>query len=121
MFDLGWMELLIIGVTALIVVGPKDLPKLFKKIGIFVGKARKLAREFQYNMEAAADESGLKDASETLNSIGEIRNPQKFGKKAFSNLVSEKEEIPLKSDSDNHKKSKKNNTEKKMNKKEISS
>ena len=40
MFDLGWTELLVIGIVALIVIGPKDLPVMFRKVGQFVGKAR---------------------------------------------------------------------------------
>ena len=43
MFDLGWTELLVIGVVALIVVGPKELPVLFRKVGQFVGKAKGMA------------------------------------------------------------------------------
>ena len=56
MFDLGWTELLVIGVVALIVVGPKDLPMLFRNVGRFVGKARGMAREFSRAMEDAAAE-----------------------------------------------------------------
>ena len=40
MFDLGWLELIVIGVTALIVVGPKELPQLFRTVGRFFGKAK---------------------------------------------------------------------------------
>ena len=69
MFDLGWMELLVIGVTALIVVGPKDLPVLFRKVGQFVGKARGMARDFKRAMDQAADETGLKDATKPLSSL----------------------------------------------------
>ena len=58
MFDLGWTELLLIGIVALIVVGPKDLPLLFRKVGKFVGKARGMAREFSRAMDDAADEAG---------------------------------------------------------------
>jgi sec-independent protein translocase protein TatB len=46
MFDLGWQELLVIGTVALIVVGPKDLPKLFNKAGKLFGKIKKISREF---------------------------------------------------------------------------
>ena len=68
MLDLGWSELLLIGIVALIVVGPKDLPKLFRNIGRWVGKARGLATEFQRAMNAAADETGVKDMARDLKS-----------------------------------------------------
>jgi sec-independent protein translocase protein TatB len=66
MFDLGWTELLIIGVVALIVVGPKDLPKMFRTLGQFTAKARNMAREFQRAMDSAADEAGVKDIARDL-------------------------------------------------------
>ena len=78
MFDLGWMELLIIGVVALIVVGPKDLPIMFKTVGIFVGKAKKMAREFQRTMNAAASESGLNETVDVINKIDRSGNPKTF-------------------------------------------
>ncbi|MDB3920691.1 Sec-independent protein translocase protein TatB [Paracoccaceae bacterium] len=66
MFDLGWTELLLIGIVALIVVGPKDLPMLFRKVGQFVGKAKGMAREFSRAMNQAADDTGVKDISKTI-------------------------------------------------------
>ncbi|MEO1468364.1 MAG: Sec-independent protein translocase protein TatB [Pseudomonadota bacterium] len=54
MFDIGWQELIVIGVLALLVVGPKELPGLFRTVGQYVGKARRIAREFQRSMEDAA-------------------------------------------------------------------
>ncbi|GAA6200424.1 Sec-independent protein translocase protein TatB [Aquicoccus sp. SU-CL01552] len=66
MFDLGWTELLVIGIVALIVVGPKDLPVLFRNIGRWVGKARGMAREFSRAMNEAADESGMRDVAKTF-------------------------------------------------------
>lgn len=68
MFDLGWTELLVIGVVALIVVGPKDLPILFRNAGRWVGKMRGMAREFSKAMNDAADESGVGDIGKTLKS-----------------------------------------------------
>src|SRR6056297_490425 len=61
MLDIGWTELLLIGIVALIVVGPRDLPKMFRALGQFTAKARGMAREFQRAMESAADESGVSD------------------------------------------------------------
>ena len=76
MFGLGWSELLVVGIVALIVIGPKDLPGLFRTVGQFTGKARMMAREFSRAMDQAADQSGVKDISKTLNAAA---NPKKFG------------------------------------------
>jgi sec-independent protein translocase protein TatB len=66
MFDLGMSELLVIGIVALIVIGPKDLPELFRSLGRFTAKMRGMAREFSRAMEAAADESGMKDVAKDI-------------------------------------------------------
>lgn len=76
MFDLGFMEMLVIGVVALIVVGPKDLPGLFRSAGKFIGKAKGMAREFSSAMNAAADEAGVNEINKTIKAA---TNPQKFG------------------------------------------
>lgn len=74
MFDLGWTELLVIGVVALIVVGPKDLPMLFRKVGQFVGKAKGMAREFTSAMDKAADESGMKEATSSFKNMASAKD-----------------------------------------------
>jgi sec-independent protein translocase protein TatB len=66
MLDIGWSELLLIGVVALIVVGPKDLPKMFRTLGQFTGKARAMAREFQRAMDDAAKDTGVQDVARDL-------------------------------------------------------
>lgn len=66
MFDIGWSEMMVIGVVALIVVGPKDLPKMFHTVGQFTGKAKGMAREFQRAMDAAARETGVNDIAKDL-------------------------------------------------------
>ncbi|MFO8128102.1 Sec-independent protein translocase protein TatB [Yoonia sp.] len=76
MFGLGWSEMLVVGIVALIVIGPKDLPGLFRTMGQFTGKARMMAREFTNAMNQAADQSGIKDVSKSLNAAA---NPKKFG------------------------------------------
>lgn len=57
MFDIGWSELLIIAVMALIVVGPKDLPVLLRAIGRYVGIIRRQASEFRAQFDEALRES----------------------------------------------------------------
>ena len=76
MFDLSWGELLIIGVVALIILGPKDLMGMFRTLGRMTGKVRKMAREFQRAMEDAADESGMKETAKDLKSM---TSPSKMG------------------------------------------
>ena len=76
MFDLGWQEIFIIGTVTLIVVGPKDLPVLFRRVGEFVGRRKGMAREFTSAMNDAADQSGVKDISKTISSA---TNPVKTG------------------------------------------
>ena len=74
MFDLGWTELLLIGIVALIVVGPKDLPGMFRAVGKFIGKAKGMAREFSRAMNDAADQSGVNDIASTFKKAS---NPMK--------------------------------------------
>lgn len=76
MFGLGWSEMVLIGIVALIIIGPKDLPGMFKAMGEFTGKARGMAREFSRAMEQAANESGVNEVSNTLRAAA---NPQQFG------------------------------------------
>jgi sec-independent protein translocase protein TatB len=70
------MEMLVVGIVALIVIGPKDLPGLFRQVGQFVGKAKGMAREFSSAMNAAADESGINEINKTIKAAA---NPKKFG------------------------------------------
>ena len=77
MFDIGWTELLVIGIVALIVVGPKDLPVMFRTLGKFTAKLRAMAREFQRSMNEAADESGMRDVAADLRSMA--KTPREMG------------------------------------------
>ena len=59
MFDIGWSELVVIGVVAIIAIGPKDLPLALKTVGQWVAKARALAREFQGSLDEMIREAEL--------------------------------------------------------------
>ena len=72
MFDIGWQELFIIAVLAIIVVGPKDLPKALKTVTIWVRKARSMAREFQSGVDEMVRESELDEFKKQAKEMGEV-------------------------------------------------
>lgn len=72
MFDIGMIEMFVIVVMAVIVVGPKDLPKLLRTIGRFVSKIRSMGQEFQTSIKNMADEVELEDITQKLNEAGNI-------------------------------------------------
>ncbi len=61
MLDIGWTELLLIAVVTIVVVGPKDLPKVLRTVGYWVRKARSLAGEFQGHIDDMIREAELED------------------------------------------------------------
>lgn len=64
--DIGWSELLLIGIVALIVIGPEDLPQMFRQVGRFTAKMRAMSRDFSRAMDQAAKDSGVKDVTDTV-------------------------------------------------------
>ena len=66
MFDLGWQEIFVIGTVALIVVGPKDLPKLFNKVGKTFGKIKQISREFFDQINEAAEMEEINNLKKDL-------------------------------------------------------
>lgn len=71
MFDFAWSEIAIIGVVALIAIGPKDMPVAIRAVTNAVKKARKMASEFQTHVDEMVREANLDDVK---NQINEIRN-----------------------------------------------
>ncbi len=66
-FGIGSSELIVLAVIALIVIGPRDLPKVLRTVGQVMTKVRGLAREFQGHIEEAAKEAGLDDLKKDIN------------------------------------------------------
>ncbi|MEQ9435354.1 Sec-independent protein translocase protein TatB [Hyphomonas sp.] len=65
----GFSELLLLALAALIIVGPKDLPFMMRKVGQMVGKARGMAREFQAAFEDIARQSELEDLRKEIEDL----------------------------------------------------
>jgi sec-independent protein translocase protein TatB len=69
MFDIGWSELLVIAVVAIVVVGPKDLPRLMRTFGHYAGKLRRAAADFQRQFEDAMRETELEEVRKAIESV----------------------------------------------------
>ena len=66
MFDIGWSELLVIGVVAIVVVGPKELPRLMRTFGHYLGKVRHMAADFQRQFEEAVRDSEIDEVRKAM-------------------------------------------------------
>lgn len=71
MFDISWGEFLIIGAVALIVIGPKDLPKALRTVGNSVGKLRRMAGEFQTQFNDAMREAELDEVRKQMQGLND--------------------------------------------------
>lgn len=69
MFDLGWSELLLVAVVAIIVVGPKELPRALRTVGQWAAKVRGVAREFQNSVDDMIRESELEELRRETQSL----------------------------------------------------
>jgi sec-independent protein translocase protein TatB len=71
MFDIGWSEFLVIAVVALIAIGPKELPGVLRMVGQWMGKARKMASEFQGQFQEAMREAEMADLKKSFDEVKE--------------------------------------------------
>ena len=71
MFDIGWSELVLIGVVALIAIGRKELPGELRMVGQWMGKARKMAAEFQGQFQEEMREAQLADLKKSFDEVKE--------------------------------------------------
>jgi sec-independent protein translocase protein TatB len=71
MFDIGWSEFLVIAVVALIAIGPKELPGVLRMVGQWIGKARRMASEFQGQFQEAMREAEMADLKKSFDEVKE--------------------------------------------------
>jgi sec-independent protein translocase protein TatB len=86
MFDIGWSELLLIGAVALVVIGPKDLPRALRTLGQFTTKLKRMAADFQGQFNEAMREAELDDIRRSVESVRETT-------KSFNPLQTVREEL----------------------------
>ena len=92
MFDIGAVELMMVAIVAIIVVGPKDLPGMLRNFGQFVGKMRRMAREFQDTFEEAAKDTGLDEISKGVSEVKSMSVAGQVGK-VFDPIAKETDSI----------------------------
>ncbi len=71
MFDIGWSEFVVIGVVALIVIGPKELPAVLRTVGQWTTKIRRMAAEFQSQFQEAMREAEMADLKKEVDKLGD--------------------------------------------------
>jgi len=80
MFDFAWSELALIAVVALVVIGPKDLPRVMKNVAFWVRKARSIAREFQSSLEDMVRDTELDDVKRDLDAATRFNFDEEMSK-----------------------------------------
>jgi sec-independent protein translocase protein TatB len=71
MFDIGWSELVVIGIVALIAIGPKELPGVLRAVGTYMGKIRRMASEFQGQFQEAMREAEMADLKKSVDEMAD--------------------------------------------------
>ncbi|MEI9805862.1 MAG: Sec-independent protein translocase protein TatB [Pseudolabrys sp.] len=91
MFGLGWGEMVVIGIVALIAIGPKELPTVLRSVGHWMGKIRRMANEFQGQFQEALREAELTDLKKHADDIASdiskfdpVADTQKEVERAFT-------------------------------------
>jgi sec-independent protein translocase protein TatB len=89
MFDIGWSELVVIAVVALIAIGPKELPGVLRTVGAYMGKIRRMASEFQGQFQEAMREAEMADLKKHVDEMSDTAK----GLTDFDPLASVKKEV----------------------------
>lgn len=76
MFEIGWSEILIVAVVALVVVGPKDLPVLLRTIGRYAGMAKRQFESFRAQIDTAVREADLDLVRKEMEAIRRAADPE---------------------------------------------
>jgi sec-independent protein translocase protein TatB len=107
MFDIGWSEFVLIGIVALIVIGPKELPGALRTLGQWMGKLRRMASEFQGQFQEAMREAEMADLKKqvdemtsqaqsyaNLDPIAEVRREFETTQQQIENAVTDQPSVP---------------------------
>ena len=91
MLTFGWGEILLVTVVIIVVIGPKDLPKLIKQLSSFTKSIKKLSREFKYSLNEIADHEDFKEVKSSIKEVHKIKDDIDLKGKFKSEINSIKE------------------------------
>ncbi len=80
MFDIGWPELFVIALITIIVVGPKELPRVLRTVTLWIRKVRAMARDFQDGIDDLAREADLDDMRKEIEGSADLDLDDDIGK-----------------------------------------
>jgi sec-independent protein translocase protein TatB len=90
MFDIGWGELIVIGIVALIAIGPKELPAALRTLGQWTTKIRRMASEFQNQFHEAMREAEMADLKKQVDSLTSGFDPIETARREIESAVEDK-------------------------------
>ena len=89
MLSFGWSEIALVVIVVVIVIGPKEIPKLLRQLGDFSKSLKKTSRQFKKSLNDLAEEGDLKEIKESINTIADVKktlDPTKELKKEIASL-----------------------------------
>ena len=91
MFSFGWGEIFLVGIIIVVVVGPKDIPKFIKQIGLLTKNIKKISSDFKSSLNEIAEESEIKEFAKSVKEVKKIKDGINI-KKNFENEIKTVEE-----------------------------
>ncbi len=106
MFSFGWGEIFLVGIIVIIVIGPKDLPKFIKQIGLLAKNIRKISSDFKSSINEIAEETEIKELANSVKEVKKIKDGINIKKNFENEIKTVKETIKIAENeiSDNDKK-----------------
>ena len=95
MITFGWGEILLVLVIVIVVIGPKDLPKLIKQLSSFTKSIKKLSREFKSSLNDIADQEEFKDINKSIMEVNDLKEDLDIKKNLENEINSIKETSTL--------------------------
>ena len=106
MFSFGWGEVFLVGIIIIVVIGPKDLPKFIKQIGLVVKNIRKISSDFKSSINDLAEETEIKEFANSVKEVKKIKDGINIKKNFENEIKSVKDTVKIAEDEISKKNSK---------------